>query len=135
MQMRLARCCGLDIHKRLVVACAITQPADGRARREMWSFGTMIADFLQLGDQLAEWGHHLRDNGEYGQLLAPPSGSCRRVGDAATGERAGDQGVPGRKRTQGCSVTGGPPAAWSSTGQLRAQPGPAGNVGAHSVSQ
>jgi transposase len=50
------RCCGLDIHKRLIVACAITPGPDGRPQRELRSCGTMTADILQLGDWLAERG-------------------------------------------------------------------------------
>jgi transposase len=43
------RCCGLDVHKRTVVACVRTP--DGQRTR---TFGTMTAELLQLGDWLAE---------------------------------------------------------------------------------
>jgi transposase len=56
MQVLYERCCGLDIHKRLIVACAITPGPGGRPQRELRSFGTMTADILQLGDWLAERG-------------------------------------------------------------------------------
>jgi transposase len=56
MQVLHERCCGLDIHKRLIVACAITPGADGRPQRELRSFGTMTADILQLGDWPAARG-------------------------------------------------------------------------------
>ena len=51
-----ARCCGLDIHKRLVVACLIT-PGQGTApQKEIRTFGTMTDDLLALGDWLAGAG-------------------------------------------------------------------------------
>jgi transposase len=56
MDVVYARCCGLDIHKKLVVACLITPGADGRAQKEVRTFGTMTDDLLALGDWLAEGG-------------------------------------------------------------------------------
>jgi len=50
------RCCGLDIHKQLVVACMITPGPKGAPRKEVRSFGTMTADLLVLGDWLDEQG-------------------------------------------------------------------------------
>src|SRR6266508_3442147 len=48
------RCCGLDIHQRTVVACALTPGPDGRPKQELRSFSTMTADLLARGDWLAE---------------------------------------------------------------------------------
>ncbi len=53
MEVVYARCCGLDIHKKLVVACRITPGSDGRLCKEIRTFGTMTEDLLQLGDWLA----------------------------------------------------------------------------------
>jgi transposase len=50
------RCCGLDIHKKLVVACLITPGPKGAPHKEVRSFGTMTGDLLQLGDWLEEHG-------------------------------------------------------------------------------
>ena len=49
MEVIHERCCGLDIHKKLVVACVITPKA-----KQIRSFGTMTRDLLALGDWLAE---------------------------------------------------------------------------------
>ena len=49
MQVVYERCCGLDVHKKTVVACVIT--ADGK---EIRRFGTMTKDLLRLADWLAE---------------------------------------------------------------------------------
>jgi transposase len=47
------RCCGLDIHKKTVVACLIV-PGEGRhVRKEIRTFGTMTDDLLALADWLA----------------------------------------------------------------------------------
>lgn len=45
------RCCGLDVHKKKVVACAITP--EGRETR---IFTTMTPDLLAMGDWLAACG-------------------------------------------------------------------------------
>jgi transposase len=50
------RCCGLDIHKKRVVACAIVPGDDGQPRREVRTFGTMTAELLELGDWLDALG-------------------------------------------------------------------------------
>ncbi len=53
MEVIHARCCGLDIHKKLVVACRIAPGSDGQPCKEIRTFGTMTEDLLQLGDWLA----------------------------------------------------------------------------------
>jgi transposase len=50
------RCCGLDIHKKTVVACLVVEPVAGPAHKEVRTFGTMTADV----EALASW---LRDAG------------------------------------------------------------------------
>lgn len=50
------RCCGLDIHKKVVVACLITPGPRGRPHKEVRSFGTMTADLLELSDWLSAAG-------------------------------------------------------------------------------
>lgn len=46
------RCAGLDVHKKTVVACAITPKSKGGWNKEIQTFGTMTADLLQLSDWL-----------------------------------------------------------------------------------
>lgn len=50
------RCCGLDIHKKLIVACVIVPDASGRAHKQVRSFGAMSDDLQQLSEWLAEQG-------------------------------------------------------------------------------
>jgi transposase len=53
MDVVYARCCGLDVHKKSVVACRIVPGPDGRPAKEMRTFGTMTDDLLALADWLA----------------------------------------------------------------------------------
>jgi transposase len=50
------RCCGLDVHKRTVVACLIVAGTHGEPRKEIRTFGTMSEDLLELSDWLAAAG-------------------------------------------------------------------------------
>jgi transposase len=50
------RCCGLDIHKRTVVACLIVPGPDGAPAKEIRTFGTMTDELLALADWLAGAG-------------------------------------------------------------------------------
>jgi len=52
MQVVYERCCGLDIHKRTVVACIIVPGPDRQLHKEVRSFGTMTDDLLRLSDWL-----------------------------------------------------------------------------------
>ena len=56
MDVVYGRCCGLDIHKKLVVACLITPGRGTAAQKEIRTFGTMTDDLLALGDWLAGAG-------------------------------------------------------------------------------
>jgi transposase len=56
MEMVYERCCGVDVHKRTVVACLLTPGGDGQPAKELRTFGTMTADLLALSDWLAAAG-------------------------------------------------------------------------------
>jgi len=66
MQVVYERCCGLDIHKRTVVACMILPGAGVGAKgqphrstqpiKEVKSFSTMTEDLLKLSDWLLDNG-------------------------------------------------------------------------------
>lgn len=49
-------CAGLDVHKKVVVACRMRSGPDGQPEREVASFSTMTADLLRLADWLKAWG-------------------------------------------------------------------------------
>lgn len=56
MQIVHACCCGLDIHKKSVVACLMSFDAKGRHQKEVRTFGTMTPDLLALSDWLTAAG-------------------------------------------------------------------------------
>ena len=49
MQVMNERCCGLDVHKKTVVACVLTSSG-----RQVRTFGTMTRELLRLADWLHE---------------------------------------------------------------------------------
>jgi transposase len=56
MDVVYPRCCGLDLHKRTVVACLLTPGPRGKPTKEVRTFGTMTDDLLALADWLTEAG-------------------------------------------------------------------------------
>jgi len=52
MQTVHACCCGLDVHKKSVVACLMSFDPKGHRRKEIRTFGTMMQDLLALADWL-----------------------------------------------------------------------------------
>jgi len=46
------RCCGLDIHKRTIVACIMVPNVDATPTKQIRTFGTMTEELLQLADWL-----------------------------------------------------------------------------------
>ncbi|MDP9353421.1 MAG: IS110 family transposase [Chloroflexota bacterium] len=56
MQVIHERCCGLDVHKKTVVACVLITRPDGPVEKRLRTFGTMTADLLALSDWLDGFG-------------------------------------------------------------------------------
>jgi Transposase len=56
MQVLHSCCCGLDVHKRFVVACLIRSGEDGKQHKELRRFNTLTPDLLCLIDWLQEAG-------------------------------------------------------------------------------
>src|SRR5499427_344706 len=56
MDVVYPRCCGLDVHKRNVVACLIVSGEEGRPRKEVRTFETLTDDLLKLADWLVGQG-------------------------------------------------------------------------------
>jgi len=52
MERVYQRCCGIDIHKKILVACLIIVTADGQRHKELRTFRTVTQDLLQLLDWL-----------------------------------------------------------------------------------
>jgi transposase len=56
MEVLYSCCCGLDVHKKMVVACLLRAGADDQHRREVRTFTTMTDDLLALAAWLREAG-------------------------------------------------------------------------------
>jgi transposase len=54
MEVVYSHCAGLDVHKKTVVACAITPQPEGGWRKELASFSTMTSELLKLSDWLQQ---------------------------------------------------------------------------------
>jgi transposase len=50
------RCCGIDVHKRTVVACLLASNSGGALSKQVRTFGTMTQDLLCLADWLTTAG-------------------------------------------------------------------------------
>src|SRR5258706_11610871 len=56
MDIAHERCCGLDVHQKMVVACVLKSSATGRVQKEIRTFGSMTSDLLKLSDWLSAEG-------------------------------------------------------------------------------
>jgi transposase len=56
MEVVYSRCCGLDVHKKTVVACRIVPGPAGQPERAVRTFGTMTEELLALADWLVAAG-------------------------------------------------------------------------------
>jgi transposase len=51
MHIMYHRCCGIDVHKKMIVACLLIFTARG-VHKEIQTFSTMVSDLLRLRDWL-----------------------------------------------------------------------------------
>jgi transposase len=56
MNVVYERCCGLDVHKKMLVACLSVLGADGQRQKQVRSYSTMLADLLALREWLSAAG-------------------------------------------------------------------------------
>src|SRR5260370_12623253 len=56
MEVVYEHCCGLDIHKKTVVACVVVSGSGKQPHKEIRTFNTMTADLLELADWLTQQG-------------------------------------------------------------------------------
>ncbi len=56
MQVLYARCCGLDVHMKTVIACVMITQANGKVDKSIRTFATTTAALLAL----AEWREGLQ---------------------------------------------------------------------------
>jgi hypothetical protein len=53
MEITHTHCAGLDVHKKVVVACSLIQTAPRKLERTVRSFGTTTSELLALNDWLS----------------------------------------------------------------------------------
>ena len=56
MRVLYERCCGLDVHNKLIVACLTIPGPDARPHRQTRTFGTMTQDIVELAEWLSAAG-------------------------------------------------------------------------------
>lgn len=56
MRIIYKRCCGMDVHKKVIVACLLVLDHHGELHRQIKKFGTMTKDLLEMLDWLQEAG-------------------------------------------------------------------------------
>jgi transposase len=56
MEVMYQRCCGIDVHKKMLVACLISLSANGERHKEMRTFRTVTNELLDLLDWLTAAG-------------------------------------------------------------------------------
>jgi hypothetical protein len=136
MQVVYERCCGLDVHKRTVVACVLLTQPDGSVQREVRTFSTMTAEVLALDDWLRAlqvqslamessgvFWHPVYNLLEEGRTIILVH--AQRV---LCGPRSQDG-------HQGQRVVGGFAAAWAAQGQFHSAPADPRVTGSDPLSQ
>jgi hypothetical protein len=120
MDILYPHCCGIDVHKKSVMACVNTPDPNGAARSEVRRFGTTTRELLELADWLRAHGVEqvaMESTGVYWKpvwnLLEDEFFSNPRQ-RATRQERAGTQ-----DRRAGLRLAGEAAAAWPATRQFR----------------
>lgn len=77
MEVLYERCCGLDVHKKTVVACVMITFPNGHVQKSVRTFGTTTAELLELCDWIdGQHVSHLATD-QHGNFLAPALQSLR----------------------------------------------------------
>jgi transposase len=97
MEAIIERCCGLDVHKDTVVACVLTGPPDGRAKKEIRTYGTTTNELEQLRDWLQQVGCTHVGMESTGVYWVPVYTVLEERFDLTVGNAAHMKNVPGRK--------------------------------------
>jgi hypothetical protein len=53
MQVTHKNCAGIDVHKKTVVVCCLSEDSKGQSRRETRTYGTTTAELLRLSEWFA----------------------------------------------------------------------------------
>ena len=97
MEAIIERCCGLDVHKDTVVACLLIGPAEGRAGKEIRTYGTTTAQLEQLRDWLRQIGCTHVGMESTGVYWVPVYAVLEGQFELIVGNASHIKNVPGRK--------------------------------------
>lgn len=97
MEVLYSRCCGLDVHKRTVVACLLTPGPKGQPTKQMRCFTTMTEDLLRLVDWLQAAGCTHLAMESTGVYWKPIYNLCEGVFTVLVVNAQHIKAVPGRK--------------------------------------
>jgi transposase len=102
MQVLYPCCCGLDIHKKFVVACVMTTSAEGQVQKETRTFSTLTRDLLGLLDWLHAAGCTHVAMESTGSYWRPVYNVLEGHFTLLVGNAYHMQTVPGRKTDVNC---------------------------------
>jgi transposase len=91
------RCCGVDVHKKTMVACVLVPGPQGRPVKEVRTFGTMTADLLTLVDWVVAAGCTHVAMESPGSFWKPLYNLLEGVLEVLVVNAAHIKAVPGRK--------------------------------------
>lgn len=97
MEAIVERCCGLDVHKDVVVACVLIGRAGGRARKQIQSYGTTTSQLEQLRAWLQKEGCTHVGMESTGVYWVPVYTVLEEHFELIVGNAAHMKNVPGRK--------------------------------------
>jgi transposase len=97
MEAIIERCCGLDVHKDVVVACVLIGPPEGRPRKEIRTYGTMTTQLEELRDWLRQAGCTHVGMESTGVYWMPVYTVLEEHFELIVGNAAHIKNVPGRK--------------------------------------
>jgi len=97
MEAIVERSCGLDVHQATVVACLMTGPPDGRAKKATRTFGTTTAELEELRAWLMQEGCTHVGMESTGVYWMPVFAVLEGAFELIVGNAAHIRNVPGRK--------------------------------------
>ena len=97
MDSLIERCCGLDVHQGMVVACLLVGKADERPRKELKTFRTVTAELLELRAWLVQAGCTHVGMESTGVYWTPVYALLEDAFDLTVGNAQHMKNVPGRK--------------------------------------
>ena len=97
MEAIVERCCGLDVHQSVVVACLVVGPADSRPKREVRTFGATTRELEELRGWLRSQGCTHVGMESTGVYWMPVFAVLEGGFELIVGNAAHIKNVPGRK--------------------------------------